>query len=974
MSGEGPSGKRKQRTRAEITKELGGNFKKSSLNMDNIQNNLFLPACVTDSLADVATSATRTQFLCEVPRQTFELELEGRSSPLENTAAEKSEYVDFQMAFQAEEFEPVGQEDEGSTGHGEFTVTDNTYIIEQGRTSHSVDERLSPTDEKNDEDSDWLCEYLTKIQDTLHEELVHIEQDVDAEDVPNGETFEGPYSYEDFTQKDSVDNDDNLDFKPLYSGAAITVGLSALLIMTFALRHMLSGEALSDMLTLISAHCLSPNLCLKSLFQLKKHFHNLKAPMTFHRYCSHCFLHIDKNVSTCPNSFCAHDPTCSGNTAFFIEIPVASQIREFFARPGFFDFLKKRFFRRKKDEHNIEDIYDGELYRKHSGVDGILSNEKNISLMWNTDGIPVFKSSKFSLWPLYFIINELPYKERINRDNMIFAGLWFGSSKPNMLTFLQPFHSSLSAMESEGLLVETSEGHQFTTRVILLAGTSDLPAKCLVCNSVQYNGFYGCLKCKQAGQTVKTVKGGHVHAFPFNFDDPKGPKRTHAGTLEDSHQASQLKVGNVNGIKGPSWFGGLKYHDIIEGTGIDYMHCVLLGICKRLMSLWFDSGEKTAEYRISSRISQVDARLSSIKPPHNISRVPRSIEHHRKYFKASELRSFLLFYGPAILYGILPKPYYQHFLLLSEAIFILLLDSISETQLQLAERLLFHFCILFEGYYGLRFQTANFHLLLHLVDGVRTLGPLWTHSCFHFEDKNGFLLKTFHGTQNIQFQIISAVSISKKLPELKRTFLPEEGPITDFYKKLISSKRISDGLELTEGYFALGASSERKLTDCQLQVLSDFLGWAPPTSVVKYFTRLKSEGHILHSRSYERVRNRNSFTVCLRGEHMREYGQIEFFFQCKPMCFCISSTKCNCSVRNLAVVTRLRECDDITLIDDCVTNATLSHVTVVSVPQAEDVVVVDIKELGHKCVFMQFQDDLPGVAFLAAFPNAMETD
>ena len=68
---------------------------------------------------------------------------------------------------------------------------------------------------------------------------------------------------------------------------------------------------------------------------------------------------------------------------------------------------------------------------------------------------------------------------------------------------------------------------------------------------------------------MKTVKGGCVHAFPFNFDYPKGRKRTRAGTLEDSHQASQLKVGNVNDIKGPSSFGGLNYHDIIEGTGID---------------------------------------------------------------------------------------------------------------------------------------------------------------------------------------------------------------------------------------------------------------------------------------------------------------------------------------------------------------------------------------------------------------------
>lgn len=149
------------------------------------------------------------------------------------------------------------------------------------------------------------------------------------------------------------------------------------------------------------------------------------------------------------------------------------------------------------------------------------------------------------------------------------------------------------------------------------------------------------------------------------------------------------------------------------------------------------------------------------------------------------------------------------------------------------------------------------------------------------------------------------------------------------------------------------------------------MGWAPPTSVVKYFRRLKSDqGHILHSRSHERVRIRNSFTVRLRSErheHTREYGKIEFFFQCKQMCFCLSST-CNCSVRNLAVVTRLRECDNISLINDSVTNGTLSHVTVVRVPQVGDVVVVDIKHLGDKCVFMQIHD-LPGIAFLQDVNN-----
>lgn len=124
-----------------------------------------------------------------------------------------------------------------------------------------------------------------------------------------------------------------------------------------------------------------------------------------------------------PNSFCACDLTCSGNTSFFIEIPVVSQIREFFARPGFYDLLKKRLIQQKKCEDNIEDIWDGKLYTKHTGSNDLLSKAENISLTWNTDGIPVFKSSKFSLWPLYFIINELPYKEHIHRENIIFANL-----------------------------------------------------------------------------------------------------------------------------------------------------------------------------------------------------------------------------------------------------------------------------------------------------------------------------------------------------------------------------------------------------------------------------------------------------------------------------------------------------------------------------------------------------------------------
>lgn len=47
--------------------------------------------------------------------------------------------------------------------------------------------------------------------------------------------------------------------EPLYDGAPVNVAVSMLLIITFAIRHSLSGVALVDFLTLVSLHCALPN-------------------------------------------------------------------------------------------------------------------------------------------------------------------------------------------------------------------------------------------------------------------------------------------------------------------------------------------------------------------------------------------------------------------------------------------------------------------------------------------------------------------------------------------------------------------------------------------------------------------------------------------------------------------------------------------------------------------------------------------
>lgn len=56
-------------------------------------------------------------------------------------------------------------------------------------------------------------------------------------------------------------------------------------------------------------------------------------------------------------------------------------------------------------------------------------------------------------------------------------------------------------------------------------------------------------------------------------------------------------------------------------------------------------------------------------------------------------------------------------------------------------------------------MTYNVHQLLHLQSDVENLGPLWTHSCFFFEDLNGDFRDFFHGTQNINGQVVTSCTV-----------------------------------------------------------------------------------------------------------------------------------------------------------------------------------------------------------------------
>lgn len=80
----------------------------------------------------------------------------------------------------------------------------------------------------------------------------------------------------------------------------------------------------------------------------------------------------------------------------------------FFLDVNFVNGLKHRFQRVKIAANNIEDVYDGALYCQKFAHGGILAEPYNISLKLNTDGVAIFRSSQFGVWPLFLLVNELP--------------------------------------------------------------------------------------------------------------------------------------------------------------------------------------------------------------------------------------------------------------------------------------------------------------------------------------------------------------------------------------------------------------------------------------------------------------------------------------------------------------------------------------------------------------------------------------
>ena len=129
-------------------------------------------------------------------------------------------------------------------------------------------------------------------------------------------------------------------------------------------------------------------ICLRSSLRTLKHY-----------YCSNCMLSVYGTDTVCPNTSCQLNFTSTKTKGYFLKIPITSQLKNILDKKNTSSLLQQRFSKDKNDSDCS--IYDGNIYKFFSEPGGQLSEEfpYNVSFTSNTDGVPVFKSSKFSIWP-----------------------------------------------------------------------------------------------------------------------------------------------------------------------------------------------------------------------------------------------------------------------------------------------------------------------------------------------------------------------------------------------------------------------------------------------------------------------------------------------------------------------------------------------------------------------------------------------
>ena len=338
-------------------------------------------------------------------------------------------------------------------------------------------------------------------------------------------------------------------------------------------------------------------------------------------------------------------------------------------------------------------IYDNIEYLLNTNLLTISEQYTSLKIKIGIDGLPLFKSSPVTIWPILCILDSTNFKKALP------IAAYVGLSKPDFTGFVEQLYTELLRFKE---YVEICGFHFKITSVLFIC---DAPARSFLTCTKGHSGYNACLYCRIPG-----LYCNNKVVFPYLYN--KEPRTDYSfKTNSESCQVSLSPLVNVVSF--------------VDSFPPEYMHSVCQGVVKRLLTCYLTSNFGTYPCKLSSSLLRVlDEKVcaQSGALPSEFSRKIRSLSN-LPYFKATEFRTLLLYTGPYFLKGILSDAYYEHFLLLHFSIYVFCSDRFQHFYPN-ATVCLENFVLKLGTLFSQSEYTYNSHIILHLSSFVHRLGMM----------------------------------------------------------------------------------------------------------------------------------------------------------------------------------------------------------------------------------------------------------
>lgn len=198
-------------------------------------------------------------------------------------------------------------------------------------------------------------------------------------------------------------------------------------------------------------------------------------------------------------------------------------------------------------------------------------------------------------------------------------------------------------------------------------------------------------------------------------------------------------------------------------------------------------------------------------------------------------------------------------------------SRISVEKLEEAKQYLFSFAEDFEHLYGESNMVFNVHMIRHLPDCVKFLGPLWAYSNYYFEDHIGHMVSLHKGTTDVATQICEKYLLEKNLFQHF-----EQSPIAyEFFQSIDSKQKCKVSRKVAGSLIMGNVNRQSSLNDVERSLIFNHLNLPSDAKIDEYSSVLLNGKIFYEKKVLPNKRTNDSFIF---NTQSRKFGEIKAIF------------------------------------------------------------------------------------------------